>query len=161
EVRRGPNRLPDGGRIDRGSPIRFSMDGKALLGLAGDTLASALLANGITLVGRSFKYHPPRGFLAAGMEEPNGLFTLGHGCRTTSNVVCTVTELQQELSARRQNGWPTAAFDLRAANSWAAPLLTAGFYYKTFMGPRRRSWMFYEPFIRRAAGLGRAVHQAD
>jgi sarcosine oxidase subunit alpha len=154
-------RLPRGGRIDRTRALGFSLDGKRLSGFAGDTLASALLANGVTLVGRSFKYHRPRGIVAAGTEEPNGLVTLGDGGRTTPNVVATTTELHQGLSARRQNGWPSVGFDLMALTSWFAPLLGAGFYYKTFMGPRRGSWMFYEPFIRRAAGLGRALHERD
>jgi sarcosine oxidase subunit alpha len=156
-----PSRLPAGGRIDRSQPLRFSLEGRALSGYAGDSLASALLANGITLVGRSFKYHRPRGLLAAGVEEPNGLVTLGSGGRTTPNVAATVIELHEGLQAQRQNGSPSVDFDLMAVNSLLAPLLGAGFYYKTFMGPRRGSWMFYEPFIRRAAGLGRAVHERD
>jgi heterotetrameric sarcosine oxidase alpha subunit len=130
-------------------------------GLEGDTLASALLANGVTLVGRSFKYHRPRGFLSAGPEEPNGLFTLGVEGRTEPNVAGTTTELFDGLTARCQNCWPSPQFDLMAINSWVAPLLVAGFYYKTFMGPTHRSWMFYEKFIRRAAGLGSAVHRRD
>jgi sarcosine oxidase subunit alpha len=130
-------------------------------GLQGDTLASALLADGVRLVGRSFKYHRPRGFLSAGVEEPNGLFTLGEGGRTEPNIAGTTIELTEGLIARRQNGWPSVEFDLMAINSLAAPLLAAGFYYKTFMGPTRGSWMFYEPFIRRAAGLGRGVHARD
>jgi methylglutamate dehydrogenase subunit C len=156
-----PYRLPHGGRIARGQLLNFTLDGRPLSGFAGDTLASALLANGLTLIGRSFKYHRPRGFVAAGCEEPNGLVTLGEAGRTTPNVAATVVELQEGLSARRQNGTPSVDFDLMAVNSWLAPLLGAGFYYKTFMGPRRGSWMFYEPFIRRAAGLGRAVHERD
>ena len=156
-----PHRLPTGGRIDRDRPLRFTLDGRSLQGYAGDTLASALLAKGITLIGRSFKYHRPRGFVAAGVEEPNGLFTLGSGARTTPNVAGTMTELTEGLIALRQNGWPSVDFDLMAVNSWLGPLLGAGFYYKTFMGPTRRAWMFYEPFIRRAAGLGRAVHARD
>jgi sarcosine oxidase subunit alpha len=158
---RAPHRLPSGGRIDRDRPLRFSLDGNALSGYAGDTLASALLANGIVRVGRSFKYHRPRGFVAAGIEEPNGLFTLGEGGRTTPNVAGTVVELTDGLRAACQNAWPSVDVDLMAVNSWFAPLLGAGFYYKTFMGPRRGSWMFYEPFIRRAAGLGKGVHQRD
>jgi sarcosine oxidase subunit alpha len=157
----GSRRLPAGGRIDRATPVRFSLDGKPLQGFAGDTLASALLANGVSIVGRSFKYHRPRGFLAAGVEEPNGLFTLGSRGRTTPNVSGTATELHEGLEARRQNGWPSVDFDMMAITSWASPLLGAGFYYKTFMGPRRGSWMFYEPFIRRAAGFGRAVYDPD
>ncbi|MGO9933019.1 MAG: sarcosine oxidase subunit alpha family protein [Steroidobacteraceae bacterium] len=156
-----PRRQPGGGRIDRGRAVAFTLEGRSLSGFAGDTLASALLANGITLVGRSFKYHRPRGFVAAGVEEPNGLFTLGTGGRTTPNVAATVTELYEGLAARRQNGSPSVDFDWMAINSLLAPLLGAGFYYKTFMGPRARSWMFYEPFIRRAAGFGRALHERD
>ncbi|MBS0389007.1 MAG: (2Fe-2S)-binding protein, partial [Proteobacteria bacterium] len=128
----GPIRLPSGGRIDRGQPRQFTLDGRRLVGFAGDTLASALLANGIVRVGRSFKYHRPRGFIAAGVEEPNGLFTLGAGGRTTPNVAGTTVELTEGLSAERQNAWPSVDFDLRAVNSWFAPLLGAGFYYKTF-----------------------------
>ncbi len=156
-----PQRRADGGRIDRNRPIRFVFEGKALQGFAGDTLASALLANGIALVGRSFKYHRPRGLLAAGVDEPNALLTLGEGGRSTPNVAATMTELYEGLVARRQNAWPSVEFDIGALNSWLAPLLPAGFYYKTFMGPLRGSWMWYEPFIRRAAGLGRARHLRD
>jgi methylglutamate dehydrogenase subunit C len=158
---RGPQRLPDGGHIDRSRRLSFTFEGRSLCGFAGDSLASALLAQGITLFGRSFKYHRPRGLLGAGVEEPNALMTLGEGPRTTPNIAATVTELYEGLAARRQNGWPSVDFDLMAVNSLLAPLLGAGFYYKTFMGPRRGSWMFYEPFIRRAAGLGRAVHARD
>ena len=157
----GSHRLSTGGRIDRARSLRFSLEGQTLSGFAGDTLASSLLANGVTVVARSFKYHRPRGFVGAGIEEPNGLFTLGSGGRTTPNVAGTTTELHEGLIAARQNGWPSVDFDLMAINSWAAPLLSAGFYYKTFMGPFRGSWMFYEKYIRRAAGLGRAVHERD
>ncbi len=160
-MRAGSRRLASGGQIDRKRPLRFSLDGREYAGYAGDTLASALLANGARVVGRSFKYHRPRGFLSAGVEEPNGLFTLGGGGRTTPNVPGTVTELVEGLTARTQNGWPSVNFDLMSVLSLAAPLLGAGFYYKTFMGPRRGSWEFYEPFIRRAAGLGRATHERD
>lgn len=156
-----PYRLPTGGRIDRTKPVAFSLDGMRMTGFEGDTLASALLANGVTLVGRSFKYHRPRGFLSAGVEEPNGLFTLGEGPRTEPNIPGTIAELVDGLVARRQNGWPSVEQDLMALNGLAAPLLSAGFYYKTFMGPRRGSWMLYEPFIRRAAGLGRATYERD
>ena len=154
-------RLLGGGRIDRGKPVSFSLDGRSMSGLQGDTLASALLASGLRLVGRSFKYHRPRGFLSAGVEEPNGLFTLGEGSHTEPNIPGTTTELTAGLTAWRQNGWPSVDFDLMAINSLLAPLLSAGFYYKTFMGPTRGSWMFYERFIRRAAGLGRAVYERD
>ena len=160
-MKSGPRRLAGGGRIDRARSLNFSLDGRALRGFGGDTLASALLANGTTMIGRSFKYHRPRGFLSAGIEEPNGLFTIGTHGRTTPNVAGTVCDLHDGLAAACQNGWPSVRFDLMALTSFAAPLLPAGFYYKTFMGPRRGSWMFYEKFIRRAAGLGRAVHSRD
>ncbi len=154
-------RLPQGGRIDRSKPLSFTLDGTRLNGFAGDTLASAMLANGVALVGRSFKYHRPRGLMAAGIEEPNGLLTLGEGGRQEPNIPATMTELVEGIVARRQNGWPSVEFDVMAVNSLAAPLLTAGFYYKTFMGPTRGSWMFYEPFIRKAAGLGEGTYAPD
>ena len=154
-------RLPAGGRIDRTRPLSFVYDHRLLTGYAGDTLASALLANGVRLVGRSFKYHRPRGFLSAGVEETNGLLTIGEGARRTPNVPATTLELHEGLFSQRQNGWPSVDFDLMAVTSWLSPLFGAGFYYKTFMGPRRGSWMAYEPFIRRAAGLGRADHLPD
>ena len=116
-----------------------------------------LLANGKTLVGRSFKYHRPRGFLSAGVEEPNGLFTVGEGSRSEPNIPGTMVPLADGLAAKSQNAWPSPAFDLMAVNSFAAPMFAAGFYYKTFMGPFKKSWMFYEPFIRKAAGLGKAT----
>ncbi|HEX3066590.1 MAG TPA: 2Fe-2S iron-sulfur cluster-binding protein, partial [Dongiaceae bacterium] len=156
-----PYRLDQGGRIDRGSPLSFQLDGKTIPGFKGDTLASAMFASGLTLVGRSFKYHRPRGLLSAGIEEPNALLTLGEGGRREPNIPATVTELVDGIVARRQNGWPSVEFDLMAMNSLAAPLFSAGFYYKTFMGPARKSWMFYEPFIRRAAGLGQAGYERD
>jgi methylglutamate dehydrogenase subunit C len=154
-------RLSSGGRVDRNQRVNFSLDGRVLSGYQGDTLASALLANDVKLIARSFKYHRPRGFVSAGVEEPNGLFTLGRGGRTDPNVPGTTTELFEGLEARCQNAWPSVQFDLMAINSLASPLLSAGFYYKTFMGPSRGSWMFYEPFIRKAAGLGTAVHERD
>jgi methylglutamate dehydrogenase subunit C len=157
----GPYRLPAGGRIDRNEPLHFRFEGRELAGFRGDTLASALLANGVTLVGRSFKYHRPRGLLAAGVEEPNALMTVGTGNRSTPNVQATVAELREGLIAARQNGWPSVDYDVKAVLGWFAPLLGAGFYYKTFMGPRRGSWMWYESFIRRAAGLGRAQYARD
>ena len=154
-------RLPKGGRVDRSKRVSARFDGKALTGFAGDTLASALLANDRLLVGRSFKYHRPRGIIAAGIEEPNGLFTIGEGVTTEPNVAATVVELVDGLVASTQNAWPSADFDVMAVNSILAPLFQSGFYYKTFMGPRKGSWMFYEPFIRKAAGLGKATDQRD
>ncbi len=156
-----PRRLQEGGRIDRARPLSFVYDGRALSGYAGDTLASALLGAGIRLVARGFKYHRPRGILSAGAEEPNALFTLGEGARTEPNMPGTMTDLIDGLVARSQNAWPSVDFDLMAINSLFSPLLQAGFYYKTFMGPTKRAWMAYEPFIRRAAGLGRATREPD
>ena len=158
---RGPYRLSGGGRIERERPLTFHLDGRPLTGYRGDTLASALLGAGVAIVGRSFKYHRPRGLLTAGVDEPNGLFTLGRGSRAEPNVQATVVRLAEDLDARSQNAWPSVRFDLGAVNSWFSPLLQAGFYYKTFMGPARRSWMFYERFIRRAAGLGAAGYEPD
>ena len=155
------NRLPTGGRIDRAKPITFDLDGKPQLGFAGDTLASALLAGGVTLIGRSFKYHRPRGIVAAGIEEPNGLLTLGKGARREPNIPATMVELRPGLVAETQNRWPSVGLDAMMVNSYAAPLIPAGFYYKTFMGPAKGSWMSYEPFIRRAAGLGKGTFEAD
>ncbi len=154
-------RLASGGRIDRAKPMNARFDGKLLPGFAGDTLASALLADNQMLVARSFKYHRPRGLMSAGIEEANGLFTLGEGATTEPNVAATMTDLFDGLVARSQNAWPSPAFDMMAVNSWLSPLFQSGFYYKTFMGPFRKSWMFYEPFIRKAAGLGAATALAD
>ena len=154
-------RLAQGGRIERGKPVTARFDGKPLMGFAGDTLAAALLANDRIVIGRSFKYHRPRGILSAGVEEPNALFTLGEGARSEPNVAATLTDLADGLVARSQNAWPSPDFDLMAVNSALAPLFQSGFYYKTFMGPTKGAWMFYEPFIRRAAGLGRAAALPD
>ena len=155
----GFRRMPSGGRIERTKPLSFTYNGKQYSGIGGDTIASALLANGHTIIGRSFKYHRPRGFLSAGLEEPNGLFTLGEGAATIPNVIGTITALVAGMQIKSQNAWPSPRFDLMAINSLAAPLFKAGFYYKTFMGPTKGSWMFFEPFIRRAAGLGKATEE--
>jgi sarcosine oxidase subunit alpha len=155
-------RLPRGGtRIDRLTPLRFSFDGAAVPGLAGDTLASALLASGRTLVGRSFKYHRPRGVYTAGAEEPNALVTLGTGAATEPNAKATVIEAADGMIVRSQNAWPSLRRDIGAVNGVLSPYFAAGFYYKTFIGPFRGAWMLYEPVIRRAAGLGRATFAAD
>lgn len=154
-------RLNKLGRIDRSQPIAFTFDGKAMTGFRGDTLASAMLANDVTIVGRSFKYHRPRGIYSAGPEEPNALVTLGTGGRREPNMPATTVELADGLVAESQNRWPSLKFDVQSINSWFSPFLAAGFYYKTFMGPTRRSWMFYEHFIRKAAGLGRAGEEPD
>jgi sarcosine oxidase subunit alpha len=154
-------RLPAGGRIDRTRRHAFTFDGELCKGFAGDTLASALLAENITLVGRSFKYHRPRGFVSAGVEEPNGLFTVGEEGRTEPNIPGTMIDLVDNLKVRSQNAWPSPDFDLMAVNSLIAPLLQSGFYYKSFMGPTKGAWMVYEPFIRRAAGLGSGTYLSD
>ncbi|MEO3434100.1 sarcosine oxidase subunit alpha family protein [Inquilinus sp. CAU 1745] len=154
------HRLAAGGLIDRGRPIGFTFDGRALTGFAGDTLASALLANGVRIVGRSFKYHRPRGVYGLGVEEPNALVELRDGARREPNARATTVELYDGLVAASQNRWPSARFDLMAVNGLLSPLFPAGFYYKTFMWPAK-AWMFYERFIRRAAGMGRAATLAD
>ncbi|MFM7706178.1 MAG: 2Fe-2S iron-sulfur cluster-binding protein, partial [Rubrivivax sp.] len=128
-----PRRLPQGGRIDRSRPVRFTFDGRGYSGYAGDTLASALLAAGATLVARSWKYHRPRGILGAGVEEPNALVQLFEGARTVPNVRMTEAALVEGLVARSIHASPSVEFDLRAVNNWFARLIPAGFYYKTFM----------------------------
>lgn len=148
------SRLAQGGLIDRARPLSFSFDGRSYRGFAGDTLASALLANDVTLVGRSFKYHRPRGILTAGSEEPNALVTLRAGARAEPNMRATTVPLYDGLVASSQNRWPSLAFDVMAVNQIASPLLVAGFYYKTFMWPAALWEKLYEPAIRRAAGLG-------
>ena len=153
-------RLPEGGAIDRSRPIGFTFNGRRHTGFAGDTLASALLANGVHLVGRSFKYHRPRGILSAGTEEPNALVQLESGRRGAANLKATRIELYEGLSARSVNCWPGPGFDLGAVNDVAHRLIPAGFYYKTFMWPRG-GWHFYERLIRRMAGLGKAPDGAD
>ncbi len=154
-------RLPKGGSIDRAKPLDFTFDGKPMQGFAGDTLASALLANGRQLVGRSFKYHRPRGILTAGAAEPNALVTIGEGGRTEANTRATLVELYSGLAAKSQNRWPSVDFDLGAVNSLLSPFLGAGFYYKTFMWPVAFWEKVYEPIIRKAAGLGRATYEPD
>jgi heterotetrameric sarcosine oxidase alpha subunit len=148
------SRLSSGGLIDRAQPLAFTFDGKNYSGFAGDTLASALLANDVKLVGRSFKYHRPRGILTAGSEEPNALVTLRSGARAEPNTRATTAQLFDGLEATSQNRWPSLAFDVMAANQLFAPFLVAGFYYKTFMWPAKFWEKIYEPLIRRAAGLG-------
>ncbi len=150
-----------GGQIDRGQTLRFSFDGKTYPGHPGDTLASALLANDIRLMGRSFKYHRPRGPIAAGSEEPNAIVELRSGARREPNTRATTAELFDGLVARSQNRWPSLKFDAMAVNDLLSPFLAAGFYYKTFMWPKAFWEKLYEPIIRRAAGLGRASLQAD
>ena len=156
-----PFRLGKGGLINRSQPLTFSFDGRSFDGFAGDTLASALLANGVRLVGRSFKYHRPRGIFSAGPEEPNALVELRSGARREPNTRATTAELFEGLEASSQNRWPSLEFDLLSVNSLLAPGLVAGFYYKTFMWPASFWEKLYEPLIRRAAGLGRAAGKDD
>ena len=149
------NRLISGGKIDRTIPIKFKFNGRQYQGFKGDTLASALLANDIHLVGRSFKYHRPRGILTSGSEEPNAIVQLGVGARTEPNMRATEVELYEGLEASSQNCWPSVQFDIGSINNFLSRVFPAGFYYKTFMWPPSL-WLFYEHFIRRAAGLGKA-----
>jgi sarcosine oxidase, subunit alpha len=157
-----PFRLAGGGSIDRSRPLAFTFDGLLYQGYAGDTLASGLIANGVHLVGRSFKYHRPRGILSAGPEEPNALVTVNGGAgRVTPNLRATQIELTGGLVASSQNRWPSLTFDLGAVNDLLSPLFGAGFYYKTFMGPSWAWARIYEPMIRRAAGLGAPPREPD
>ncbi|MEO9517819.1 MAG: sarcosine oxidase subunit alpha family protein [Paracoccaceae bacterium] len=148
------NRFSQGGQIDRNSEYSFTFDGKNYQGYSGDTLASALLANGVRLMGRSFKYHRPRGVLTAGSEEPNALVELRTGNRQEPNTRATTAELYNDLVAKSQNRLGSLRFDLLAVNDRLSNFLTAGFYYKTFMWPAAFWEKVYEPLIRHAAGLG-------
>ncbi len=147
-------RVAGKGLVNRDKSVTFRFDGVSYTGFEGDTVASALLANGITLMGRSFKYHRPRGVLTAGSEEPNAMVTVGEGAGAEPNVRATVQEIYEGLMVRSQNAWPSLDFDVMAVNDLAAPFLGAGFYYKTFMWPKRFWEAIYEPVIRKAAGLG-------
>ena len=154
-------RLSKHGLVDRSKPFRFSFDGVEYDGYAGDTLASALLANGIHLVGRSFKYHRPRGILTSGSEDPNALVELRSGARREPNTKATTIELYDGLEAKSQNRFPSLRLDLMAVNGFLSPVFSAGFYYKTFMWPASFWEKLYEPMIRRAAGLGSAAMEGD
>ena len=155
-------RLARGGRlINRTQPIEFSFNGKRFKGFQGDTLAAGLLANDQVLVGRSFKYHRPRGIVASGPEEPNALVNLGSGGRLEPNQRTTTTELFDGLECTSQNHWPSLDFDVGVVNNYASRFMPAGFYYKTFIHPRPAWKHLFEPFIRRAAGLGKAPTEGD
>ncbi len=156
-------RLPDGGRIDRTRPLTLRFDGRPVAGFEGDTLASALIANGETAVARSFKYHRPRGVYGARVEDSNALMTLRSGGRREPNTLATLTEAYDGLEAFGQNAWPSVRFDLGVANQMLSRFIGAGFYYKTFIGPFRGTgwWMFCEKLIRNAAGMGRAAALND
>ncbi len=155
-----PFRLAQGGRIDRARTITFTFNRRRYEGHPGDTLASALLANGVSLVGRSFKYHRPRGIMSASVEEPSAIIQLGSGAYADPNCKATQVELHDGLTAASLNCWPSVQLDFGVAGNLLADLIPAGFYYKTFMWPRR-GWLAYEHFIRRAAGLGRAPTLPD
>ena len=154
-------RLEKSGYINREKKISFKFNGKKFYGYEGDTLASALLANGVHLVGRSFKYHRPRGFLGAGVDEPNANVQLYDGAKTEPNAVATSVELVEGLVAKSQNCWPSVSFDFGAVNNLLHKFFPAGFYYKTFMWPKNFWYKIYEPIIRKAAGLGVAPLKPD
>ncbi len=154
-------RIKDKGYINRNKPINFKFNGKNYVGYEGDTFASALLANGIHLVGRSFKYHRPRGFFAAGVDEPNAKLQVQLNGHSEPNVNATEIELVEGISATSQNCWPSVEFDIGAINNFLERFFPAGFYYKTFMWPKSFWYKIYEPFIRKAAGLGVASIEKD
>ncbi|WP_432807368.1 sarcosine oxidase subunit alpha family protein [Rhodoligotrophos ferricapiens] len=164
-MRGKPYRLassPEAGRlIDRTRRLTFTFDGRRMTGFAGDTVASAVLANGERLFGRSFKYHRPRGVMGLGADEPNALIGVGQGARHEPNLRATQVELYDGLTAVTQNRWPNLIFDIGQLNSLFSRILPAGFYYKTFMWPQRFWEMLYEPLIRRTAGLGKAPTAPD
>ncbi|MEM8651680.1 MAG: sarcosine oxidase subunit alpha family protein, partial [Pseudomonadota bacterium] len=155
------NRLSNGGMIDRSKPLTFTFDGKQFGGFEGDTLASALLANDVHLMGRSFKYHRPRGCLSADSHEPNAIVELRSGARREPNTRATIAELYHGLEAQSQNRSPSLKYDYLSVNQLFGNFLTAGFYYKTFMWPESFWEPVYEKFIRNAAGLGRAATEED
>ena len=144
-------RLETGGLINRDKPLSFSFQGKSYHGFEGDTLASALLANGVCVIGRSFKYHRPRGLIAAGLDEPNAIMQLEDGAHARPNIKASGVELYEGLRATPVSAWPSLSFDLLSVNSVLAQFIPAAFYYKTFMWP---NWHLFEPAIRRAGGLG-------
>ncbi len=161
-------RLDKGGRIDRSRPVSFRWDDKTYGGFGGDTLASALMANGQTILGRSFKYHRPRGIMSAGVEESGAIVSVGAGARHEPNVKATMEELYDGLEAHGQNAWPNVRFDLGSVNGLFGRFFSAGFYYKTFMGlppfewgRGTGIWMQYEKLIRKAAGMGTASREPD
>ncbi len=155
-----PKRLETGGRIDRSRPLSFRFNGTQYQGYLGDTLASALLANGISVVSRSFKLHRPRGIVGSGTEEPNAILQIGSGASTLPNQRATELELYEGLEARSTKGWPSVNFDIAAINDRLSRLFGAGFYYKTFIRPKAL-WKYYERFIRHSAGIGQAPADPD
>jgi sarcosine oxidase subunit alpha len=158
----GANRIAGQGRLTPAKTARFTFDGKTYHALEGDTVASALLANGVHLVGRSFKYHRPRGILSAGPEEPNALIDVSRdAARRQPNVRAPVQEVFDGMKVESQNRWPSLSFDIGGVNNLLSPFFAAGFYYKTFMWPKAAWEKVYEPFIRKAAGLGVAPTEED
>lgn len=149
------------GLINKNKILNFTFNGQSFQGYEGDTLASALIANGVHLVGRSFKYHRPRGFLAAGVEEPNAMVQLHEGDRSEPNIMATEVELVDGLVANSQNCWPSVKFDIGEINNLLNRFFPAGFYYKTFMCPKSFWYKIYEPIIRKAAGMGIAPLSPD
>ena len=154
------NRLAEGGLIDRTNPVRFRFNNRTYEGYAGDTVASALLGNGVSLVARSIKYHRPRGIMGSGAEDPSALIQIEKGARSIPNHRATQTEIHSGMNVKSVNCWPSVSLDLGSFMGWFSPFLQAGFYYKTFMFPRNR-WLFYEQVIRRAAGFGKAGTEPD
>ena len=154
-------RLDKGGLINRNKKISFKFNGKKYFGYEGDTLASALIANGVHLVGRSFKYHRPRGFFGAGVDEPYAIVQLKRNNETDPNIKATEQELFEGLEAESVNCWPNVNFDIGAINNFFRMFIPAGFYYKTFMWPKSFWYKLYEPIIRKAAGFGKASIKHD
>ena len=161
-------RLKNFGKINRDKAISFTWDNKKYFGYEGDTLASALLANDIKIIGRSFKYHRPRGIMSCGVEESGAVVTIGSESKTDPNVRATTQELYSKLVAKGQNAFPNVNFDLGGINNYLSRFFAAGFYYKTFMGlppfewgKGTGIWMFFEKIIRKAAGMGTASREPD
>ncbi len=156
-------RLDNGGLIDRSEPLSFIFDGKSYSGYEGDSLASALMANGVDIVGRGFKYHRPRGIMSASVEEGGAILTVGAGRFREPNVKAPTQPLYEGLIATGQNAWPSVQRDVGRINDVFKRFLAAGFYYKTFFGIRKgtKDWMIFESFIRKAAGMGRASREPD
>ena len=158
----GLYRIAGKGRLTPAKTVAFSFDGKSYTGLEGDTLASALLANGVVLTARSFKYHRPRGTMTEGSEEPNSMVGVRRDtARQQPNVRATMQEIYDGFQAVSQNRWPSLSFDIGSINSLLSPLFVAGFYYKTFMWPRVAWEKIYEPKIRAAAGFGISPIEQD
>ena len=154
-------RVKSGNFIDETTNVSFKFNNKTYHGFKGDTLASALIANNVHLIGRSFKYHRPRGVMTAGSEEPSAIVQVNDKTAFTEpNVRATEIEIYEGLEASSQNCWPSVHFDVGGINNLLSPFLPAGFYYKTFMWPAS-FWKKYEYLIRHSAGLGKSPKVAD